>query len=228
MAVVMAASSLTTLALSFNDLPPFDWTMAIQVGIGVTIGALVVVGLAIATPGVAMVAAGSMVATVVSIGAVATVVGVIGGGLAGYKWGQYGEIQRQQNIQQVASVSRQLQIRFVPSAGQPDRAADFECTIVVYNEVDIDANPPQVDENHLHLSSSGSEEFYSLVQQKLDVWFQTPVLADRDNSDRVITIFMQPYPGDGVYERMVDLVHRSAGKMPHQTRRVDGPWRAES
>lgn len=207
------------------SLPPFDWGVAVRVALVVTVAAVMVVGLAIATPGVAMVAGGSLVGTFASIGAVSMLVGVVGGASAGFYWGREGEIERRETIAEVASMSRQLRIEFVPRDDDPNRAAPFECTFVTYDEIDLTDWPPRVDQRRVHVRGAGSEEFYALVQQRLAAWFARDVLADRDGSDRMVTVHMRPYPGDGVYERIMQMVQRAAGpdggNRPVQTSRVN-------
>ena len=217
-------ASVYLFGMSLADLPSFDWQAALFVGAVVAVVAAVVIVAAIATPLVAIQAGATLIGTAIAIGTIAVVTGVLGGTAAGLYWGRQGDIEHGKQLEEIASQSNQLHITFTPSASDPEKAADFECNIIIYKEIDLNSRPPKVREETLHLTGESAAEFYQLVEQKLQQWFSGSVLADADSLPRRVSLYMTPTPGEGVYERLKSLVEAEATREVI-VQRVDGPWK---
>ncbi len=133
-------------------------------------------------------------------------IGTGAGIAAGLYWGAKQDAEWQEVIERIKAVSNQLDIYFEPAAENKGQAADFRCTLVIYEETDLKARPPVCTERHVKIEAADSEEFYRLIDQQLKAWLHKPVLADQDNKSRRVKIYMRPYPGEGVYERLRQLV----------------------
>lgn len=203
--LVVASSML--LAAGWLSLPSFDWQAALFVGAVVAVGTVVVIAVAIATPFVAIQAGAAILGTCLAVGGIALATGVVGGTAAGFYWGRQGDIKRGQQIEEIARVSNQLDIYFKPSS-DPERAADFQCTVVVYEETDLDSRQPGVTTRKVEISAATSEEFYDAVKRQMEKWFTKQVVGDRKDLPRQVKVYMVPYPGEGIYERLKEMAER--------------------
>lgn len=211
------------------SLPSFDMEAALLVGVVVAAAVALALTAAIVTPFVAIQAA-NLLGAAITVGGIALLTGTIGAAAAGFYWGRASDIEHEKHIQEIASQSSHLHISFMPAAYDPKKAADFECNIIEYKEVDLNSRPPKAKEDTLHLTGSSASEFYNMVGQKLQQWFATNLLADRDKKPRTVSLYMSPNPGEGVFDRMKTLVEEKAraggGGSRVTVQRVDGPWKS--
>jgi hypothetical protein len=219
---MLLATSGVLFAISWPGLPSFDGQAALIVGAIVAVAAVVVIAVAIVTPFVAIAGGATILGTCLAVGAIALVTGVIGGTAAGFYRGRQGDIKRQEQIESIKRVSNQLDIHFEPST-DPKRAADFQCTLVVYEETDLAPRQPTVTTKKVKISAANSEEFYGKVDQHMRMWFTKQVGGDADGQPRQVMVYMNPYPGEGIYERLKQLAEK------HEARRcvvnkVEGAW----
>jgi hypothetical protein len=191
--ILLLAASGVVIAATLPSLPSFDWQAALFVGSIVTVAAAVIT-VAILTPFVAI--------------TIALVTGVIGGTAAGFYWGRQADIKRQQQIESIQRVSNHIDIYFEPSA-DPKRAAAFQCTIVIYEETDVASQQPTVTTKKVKISAADSKEFYSQVDQQLKQWFTKQVAGDAHGQPRRVKVYMRPYPGEGVYDRIKELAENN-------------------
>jgi len=219
---MLLATSGALFALSVPSLPSFDWQAAVVVGAIVAVAAMVVIAVAILTPAVAIEAGATLLSTCVAIGAIALVTGIIGGTAAGFYWGRQGDIKRQEQIESIKRVSNQLDIHFEPSA-DPQRAADFQCTLVVYEETDLASRQPTVTTKKVKISAANSEEFYGQVDQQMKNWFTKQVAGDAAGQHRRVMVYMNPYPGEGIYERIKQMAEENEVRRCLVTK-VEGAW----
>lgn len=213
---------LATSAVSWPNLPSFDWQAAIIVGAIVVVAAAIVIGLAIATPYVAIAAGATKLGTCLAVGAIALVTGLIGGTAAGFYRGRQGDIKRQEQIDSIKHVSNQLDIHFEPST-DPSRAADFQCIVVIYEETDLASPQPAVTTKKVKISGASSDEFYGQVDQQMKTWFAKQVGGDEGGEPRRVMIFMNPYPGEGIYERLRQMAEENQ-KRSCVVNKIEGPW----
>lgn len=212
--VLIATVSLT--------LPSLDWQAALIVGAIVAVAVAALIFVAIATPFVAIQGGATVIGTCLAVGAIALVAGAIAGIAAGLYWGREGDIKRQEQIESIKRISNQLDIFFEPSA-DPERAADFECTIVAYEEGDLSSQGPTVTTKKEKISAVNSEQFYGLLDERVKRWAARQVSGDEDGQPRRVKIYMHPYPGEGTYERLKQLVEQNPAR-PCVVIKVEGPW----
>jgi hypothetical protein len=218
---MMIATSSGLFAMSWPSPPSFDWQAALIVGAIVAVTAAVVIAVAIATPFVAI-SGGAILGTCLAVGTIALVTGVIGGAAGGIYWGQQGDIKRQEQIESVKRVSNQLDIHFEPSTN-PNRAVDFQCMIVVYEETDLASRQPTVTTRKMKIDAVNSDEFYGQVDQQIKRWFTKQVAGDRDGQQRRVMVYMRPYPGEGIYERLKQLAEKNEVRRC-VVNKVEGAW----
>lgn len=216
------ATSGVLFAVSWPSLPSFDWQAALVVGAIVTVAALVVIAVAIATPFVAIEAGATLLGTCLAVGTIALVTGVIGGTAAGVYWGRQGDIKRQEQIENIKRVSNQLDIHFEPST-DPKRAADFQCTLVVYEETDLASQQPTITMKKVKIRAANSEEFYAQVDQQMKKWLTKQVAGDADGQPRRVMVYMNPYPGEGIYERIKHMAEKNVVRRC-LVNKVEGAW----
>jgi len=219
---VLLATSGVLFAISWPSLPSFDWQAALIVGAIVAVAAVVVIAVAIATPFVAIQAGATLLGTCLAVGTIALVTGVIGGTAAGFYWGRQGDVKRQEQIESIKRVSNQLEIHFEPST-DPKRAADFQCTLVVYEETDLASRQPTVTMKKVKISAANSEEFYGQVDQQMKKWFTKQVAGDADGQQRRVMVYMNPYPGESIYERIKEIAERNEVRRCI-VNKVEGGW----
>ena len=109
---------------------------------------------------------------------------------------------------QIKLVSNQIDIYFKPSS-DPKRAADFQCTIVVYEETNLNSRPPTITTKQVRIDAYNSNEFYGEIDQFLNRWFTKPVGRDAPGHPRRVKVYMTPYPGEGVYEQIKQMAEKS-------------------
>lgn len=221
---VLFATSGLMWAFLLPTLPSFDWEAAAIVGIIVTVAAAAVIGAAIVTPFVAIVGGTTIVGTALAIGGIAVITGCIGAAAAGFYWGREGDIKRLEQIESIKRVSNQLDIYFDPSAGDPARAADFQCTLVVYEETDLTSRQPTVTTKKIHIrDATDGDQFHEKVNDQLKNWFRKPVQGDKEQKPRRVMVFMSPYPGEGIYERLKRMAEQN-GAVRCNVLRSDEVW----
>jgi hypothetical protein len=219
---MLLAASGVLYAISSPSLPSFDWQAALIVGAIVAVAVVVVTAVAIATPFVAIQAGATMLGTCLAVGAVALVTGIIGGTAAGIHWGREGVTKQGVEVKIIKGVSNQLDIHFEPST-DPNRAADFRCTLVVYEETDLVSRPPTVTTKKVMINAPNSEEFYGQVDQQMKKWFAKQVGGDADGKPRLVKVYMNPYPGEGIYERIKQLAEQIDVRKC-VVNKVEGAW----
>jgi hypothetical protein len=219
---MLLATSGVLFALSWPSLPSFDWQAALVVGAIVTVAAVVVIAAAIATPFVAIEAGATLLGTCFAVGTIALVTGVIGGTAAGFYWGRQGDIKRQEQIESIKRVSNQLDIHFEPST-DPKRAADFQCTLVVYEETGLAFRQPTVTTKKVKINAANSEDFYEQVDQQMRKWFAKQVGGDAAGQPRRMMVYMNPYPGEGIYERLKQMAEKNDVRRC-VVNKIEGAW----
>jgi hypothetical protein len=71
------------------------------------------------------------------------------------------------------------------------------------------------------ISVNSAESFYEAVRREFELWLRKPIRTDGGARRRHVAIFMKPYPGDGVFERIRELCeHRAEVAIS----RVEGRW----
>jgi hypothetical protein len=219
------AGSAALFALSWPDLPSFDGGAALVVGAVVAVAVVVVIGVAVVTPFIAIEAGATFLGTATAIAGIALVTGMIAGGAAGVYWGHQGDVQYREHLHRIKSVSNQLDIYFEAAAGDSGRAADFECTLVAYEETDLHSRPPAVTTRKTRVTAASGDEFYGQVDRQIKQWYGKPVEGDKDGLPRRVMIYMKPYPGEGVYERIKQVAEQN-GSAKTTIHRTEGPWRS--
>jgi hypothetical protein len=217
------ANTAVLFALSWSDFPSFDGQAALVVGAIVAVAVVVVIVVAVATPFIAIQAGATILGTALAITGIAVVSGLIAGAAAGVYWGGQGDIKRQEQVQSIMRVSNQLDIYFEPSSGDSRKAADFECTLVVYEETDLVSRQPSVTTRRSKVTASNSDEFYSQLDDQMKKWFGKRVEGDRDGQPRRVMISMKPYPGEGIYERLKQIAEQN-GSDRSVVHRTEGAW----
>ncbi|MEJ5342428.1 MAG: hypothetical protein WHT09_12740 [Thermogutta sp.] len=206
-----------------SDMPPFDWRAALIVGAIVAVTVAVVIVVAVLTPFIALQAGATLLGTAVAIGSIALVTGIVAAVAAGLYFGHQGDIKHQEQVQRITGVTNQLDIYFHPSPDDPNRAADFQCTLVIYEEGDLASPMPEITTKKLEIKAKDATDFYDRVKEQMRVWFTRQVLADSDGRPRRVTVYMRPYPGEGVFDRLRSLAENN-GMRKCVVTRVDGPW----
>ncbi len=182
-----------------------------------------VIVMAILTPFVAIQAGAAVVATGIAIAGISVVTETIGGVAAGLYWGHQAEIKRQEQVQRIMGVTNQLDIYFEPSTDDPERAANFECTLVLYEVAELTSETPTITTKKLQVKATNSRDFYEQVHEQMRIWFSRQVLADSEGQPCRVTVYMKPYPGEGIYDRLKNIATNNGIRKCVVTR-VDGPW----
>jgi len=206
-----------------SNLPSFDLRAALFVGAIVALATAVVLVVAILTPVIAIQAGASLLATAIWIGLIALVIGSVGGVAAGLYFGHQGDIKHREQVQRITGVTNQLDIYFQPSRDNPERAADFQCTLVIYEAGELASRTPEVTTKKREIKANDAADFYDQVKEQMRIWFERPVLADSDGRPRRVNVYMRPYPGEGVFERLRSLAENNGIRKCVVTR-VDGAW----
>jgi hypothetical protein len=119
-------------------------------------------------------------------------------------------------VQEIREVDHFLDVYFLPTPDDPDHARDFSCVLVAY-----DASVPESPVVRTEISVQSSESFYEAVRGEFEHWLRKPIRMDGGSRRRHVAIFMKPYPGDGVFERIRELCeHRAEVEIS----RVEGRW----
>lgn len=216
--LAMAADSLCLFGALGGFLPSFDWQAAATVGGIVAISTVIVLVVAIATPGIAIVGGGYL-ATAIAVAGIAAVTGAVAGTASGLYWGHQGDLKRQEITTQVMQLSNHLDICFEPAPDDAAKAAEFRCTIVTNDEAVDSSGTPFVKENRRAVTANNGNEFYHAIDGELRRWFTKRVLGDEQNLPRIVTVYMSPHPGEGVWDRLQTMVQEHGGTPT----RTDGP-----
>jgi hypothetical protein len=217
--LAMAANSLCLFGVLGGLLPSFDGQAAATVGLIVAVATVVVLVVAIATPFIAIAGGATIVGTALAIGGIAVVTGAIAGTASGLYWGHQGDLEIARNKERVMQLSNHLDICFESSADDKTLASPFCCTLVTYDEAQGSKAVPVIEENRRVVVANNSDEFYHAVDVELRRWFGKRVLGDERGLRRVVTVYMKPYPGDGVWDRLQAMVQEHGGTPT----RTDGP-----
>ena len=73
------------------------------------------------------------------------------------------------------------------------------------------------------INESNSEEFYEQVDQHMKSWFAKQVAGDADGKPRRVKVYMNPYPGEGIYERIKQLAEKIDVRRC-VVNKVEGAW----
>lgn len=217
--LAMTADSLCLFGFLGGLLPSFDGQAAAIVGLVVAGAIVIVLVVAIATPFIAIAGGATIVGTALAIGGIAVVTGAIAGTASGLYWGHQGDLKIARNKERVMQLSNHLDIRFEPSVDGKAMAAPFCCTLVTYDEAQGSKAVPVVKVNERFVVTNSSDEFYHAVDVELRRWFGKRVLGDERGLRRVVTVYMQPYPGEGVWDRLQSMAQEHGGTPT----RTDGP-----
>jgi hypothetical protein len=208
--LAIAADSLCLFGALGGFLPSFDWQAALVVA-AVTVVGLVV---AIATPGIAIVGGGYLATAIAVVG-----IAAVTGAASGLYWGHQGDLKRKEITTQVMQLGNHLDIYFEPSTDDAAKAAEFRCTIVSNDEAVDRSGMPFVRENKRQFAANTGNEFYHAIDGELRRWFAKRVLGDEQNLPRIVTVYMRPHPGEGVWNRLQTMVQEYGGTPT----RTDGP-----
>ncbi len=200
-------------------LPSFDGQAAATVGFIVAAVTVLVLVAAIATPFIALAGGASIVGTALAIGGIALVTGAVAGTASGFYWGQQGDLAIARNKERVIQLSNHLDICFDPAPDDKESASPFRCTLLTYEEAEGSAAVPVIEETKHVVAANDSHEFYSTIDTELRRWFGKPVLGDDRGLQRVVTVYMKPFPGDAVWDRLQAMVQEQGGTPT----RTDGP-----
>lgn len=207
-------------------LPPFDIQAALLVGGAAIVVCAVVIGLAIAIPAIAITGTLSF-ATAVSIAGVSLLVGVVCAGVAGFVSGHIGDIKYKEQIGKIKKISNQLHIKFEPIKENPSNAKSFECTIITYTETGISSKSLGVTQKKLEIKTNDNDaaEFYSLIERQIILWQAEKVLGDSDKLKRRVIVFMDPFPGESVFNRIAEIV-KKVGTEKIEIQQIFGTWKS--
>ena len=150
---------------------------------------------------------------------VPVVTGAIAGKASGLDGGHKADLEIARNKERVMQLSNHLDICFESSADDKTLASPFCCTLVTYDEAQGSKAVPVIEENRRVVVANNSDEFYHAVDVELRRWFGKRVLGDERGLRRVVTVYMKPYPGDGVWDRLQAMVQEHGGTPT----RTDGP-----
>jgi hypothetical protein len=193
------------LAAWLPTLPSFDWNAALIVGAIVAIGAVVVIAVAIATPVVAIQGGATLLGTAITVAGIGILTGSLAGGAAGFYWGRAGDLKRAEVVEQIMKVSNQLDIYFEPLSGNPNIAQDQVCTIVTYEEKGLDTKAPDVQIHKDVIRNPNIDDFFADVEGKIQGWVKQHKASRGDQERLRVQIFMKPFPGDGVYDKLANF-----------------------
>jgi hypothetical protein len=190
--------------LGLWEWPPFDLSSALWVG-GITVLAtLVIVGLAIALPAVAIVAASTFAAWM-AIAAIAVVIGIVAGIAAGLVEGRQLEVERTEAIEKLALDTRTIHIYFEPKTGNLGEAKEFTCLLTYHT---ITKKKPSIEIKKVTkiVTVASSSDFYANLERVLFNWFRNEALVDKDGETRIAKIYTKPDPGSIVSSRIEELI----------------------
>ena len=199
---------------------PFDVRAALIVFGVVTVAAAVIIGAAILMPGIGIVGGASIAQTCIEVGMIALATGAVAGAAAGryqgHKAARQADEERVRRVQEIREVDHFLDVHFLPSQDDADHARDFSCALVSY-----DASAPDAPVVRTEIDVKSAEGFYKAVRSEFEHWLRKPIRTDGGSRRRHVAIFMKPYPGDGVFERIRELCeHRAEVEIS----RVEGQW----
>lgn len=219
----LLASTSVLFAASLSWLPSFDWWAALSIGGIVTVVAAAVITIAILTPFVAIQGGATILGTCLAVGAIALATGILGGVASGFYWGREGDMKRREQVESIKRVSNQLDIQFEHSSA--DRAADFQATLVFYEETDLTSRQPTVTTRKVKITGANAAEFYGQVEEEMKRWIAKQVAGDADEQPRRVMIYMRPYPGESVYERLKQIAESNSSRRCIVIK-VEGPWKS--
>lgn len=145
-------------------------------------------------------------------------------------WGLQRNTKRPQELEMIKQlqtnnrIGNQIDIYFEPSLDDPERAAEFQCTLVLYDAADSGSRKPTVAERKVHIAAGNAGDFYRQVQQQLQSWFAKQFSTDAEGQERRVTIYMKPYPGEAVYERLKQMAEQN-GIRKCVVARIDAKWK---
>jgi hypothetical protein len=73
------------------------------------------------------------------------------------------------------------------------------------------------------IRAANSEEFYAQVDQQMKKWLTKQVAGDADGQPRRVMVYMNPYPGEGIYERIKHMVEKNVFRRC-LVNKVEGAW----
>lgn len=217
-------NSLMLFAFSLTSLPSFDGKAALIVGAIVVLAAAAAITVAILIPGVPILAGAGLWATFKAVAIVSVAVGLVGGTAAGFYRGYESDKKREETVEWIRTVSNQLDVHFQASASTPDRADDFRCCVIIYEETDLTTRQPTIQPRKINIEAKDVEEFYSILQSQLAKWFAKKVLGDNAQQPRRILVYMRPFPGDGVWERIKEMCTGFSSQCV--VNKVEGKWKS--
>jgi|GEM_PF-1214650 len=223
-AILLATSGILLASgwLGWLNLPSFDWKAAVIVGAIVTVAAVVILAAAIATPFVAIQAGATLLGTAISVGTIALITGIIGGIAAGLYWGHQKDREQKEIIETIKRTSNRLDIYFEPSSDDPKQAAEFRCTLVIYEET-MESSRPTATTKKVKINAASNTEFFEQLDREMKRWFARQVEGDKDRQPRRVMIYMKPYPGEGIYERLKQLAEMN-GIRKCIVNKIEGNW----
>jgi len=204
----------------------FDYSAALWVG-GITfVVVFLVIAAAVLLPFIAMTVAGA--GGWWAIGGIAFLGAVAAGCTAAYYKGKLldkpGEIVI--ILDTIAKLSNQMQIHFEPSDGNSKQAADFKCVLVVYEEEGLKSKSPKCNQKKIKIEGATAQDFFQQVRQEMEIWLTQPVIADSEGRPRWIKIYMEPFPGEGTFQKLKDMVNDDLNKIRKcDLTRSEGPWK---
>lgn len=222
-------------------MPSFSWTAAWLVGLVVAGSSLVALALAIVVPAVGIRRGKTWRGTGAAVSGVSLVTALSGAIAAGIYWGHAGgagtaprgpgdqppsatptgadvpATPPPRPVEPLRRFADRLDVYFEPKENQPDEARDFTCVLVTYDEGRLAG---RLIREEIHERSA--DNFYRQLETQVARWLGGLALSDPHGHPQLL-VYMQPFPGEGVFERIRQIETRHAGLMVH---RVDGPWRS--
>jgi len=224
---LMFASTGLMFAATSQSFASFDPDAALWVG-GITFVVVCLVILAAALiPFIAMTVAGTLAGGVAIVG-IAFLGAVAAGCTAGYIKGKLIDdpANLAKTLDTIAKLSNQMQIHFEPSDGNSKQAADFKCVLVVYEEEGIKSKSPKCNQRKIKIERATAQDFFQQVRQEMENWLTQPVLADSEGRPRWLKIYMEPFPGEGTFQKLKDMVNDDLNKIRKcDLTRSEGPWK---
>jgi hypothetical protein len=228
--IVILANMASLLAILDSVPRQFSWDAALMVGAITAITVVVVIGIALASPFIALQLGATLLGTVVAVGVAAICVGVVSGSVAGLHWGGIEANEKAAELEdkreEIAVKSAKLHIFFIASANDATQAVDFECMLLMYDEININQSNPMAQKNTKHITAENADVFYQLIGKEMEDWVSTVVQNDIKGISRKVIIYMTPNPGEGIYERLRDMA-KNLSKEPDVSR-IEGSWEKAS
>lgn len=215
----------------------FDWAIALAVGFAVLAGSVLTVFSAMILPFVAIERGKTWLGTLAAVVGIGSTVAIVGGYTAGYYRGMGGGgATTPSSVKDTAAdvvvktspkpvsdskaklkLTARMDVAFQRDPANPSNALNAQCSVVTYemkNGTQLSANGPQ------DIKEANPEAFFTAFSKKLDEWLKTPLSDAIKDEPRSLIVYMDPFPGNGVYERILQL----ATERNIKVNKITGRW----